>query len=138
MPPHSWCRVEYRGPVSAIPAVHAIEWLGMGAGISDPRFLTTSAWKPFVILDALSRLPKDGLLIYGDASTRFTKPASQWLSGDVLEQARRWGFVGRQTFGKVALYTHPKMIEYLSSAHDLVPAGRNLSFYARVPIVCGW
>ena len=115
------CRVEHR-PLPQLPG----SLQDLEGGPYDPRYLTNSAWKPLLILDSLLRLPTNGILIYGDASTRITAPLSQPL----LNHVSRNGFLGRLTIGRVAHYTHPATFHALGG-------GRNISQYLDVPMVCG-
>ena len=133
----SWCGVEYRRfNQSSVPPT---TWF--------PKYLTLSVWKPIIIRDCLRELPQNGLVFYADTSTRFHEP----LTNDLLEAARRTGFVGRQTASPVAMYTHPQMAVELArlrrpahqtrggSSDVLVDASTaNLSTrYKNAPMVCG-
>ena len=71
-------------------------------------------------------LPRNGILIYGDASTRFLRP----LGGEGLHRLQVHGVVTRKTAGDVASYTHPATFKELGG-------GRALAAYAGVGLVCG-
>ena len=115
------CRVQYRkltnwtrfGPAS-------------GASPLDRRYLTNSAWKPLIILECLLLLPSDGILVYGDASTRFVAP----IHAPLLAALSRTGVVSRETSGDVASYTHPST--FAAMGND-----RTLEQYGGVPMACG-
>ena len=97
----------------------------------DPRLLTVSMWKPFMIRQCLLSLPASGIVVYADASTRFHEP----LGAALLDAVTRTGFIGRRTAGPVALYTHPRMAAELLQ----LGAGRSgdIRDYLDAPMVCG-
>lgn len=116
----SWCGVEVRRFKS--------ERFGFTL---DSRFLTVSMWKPFMIRQCLLSLPPLGILIYADASNRLQEP----LGTPLLDAVRRIGYVGRETIGPVARYTHPRMAVELAKIGAV--SSTDLRDYLDVPMVCG-
>ena len=136
----TWCGVEYRRfNASRVSSM----W--------EPKYLTLSVWKPFIIHDCLRQLPRHGIVLYADTSTRLHEP----LSDDLLAAVRTTGIVGRKTASPIAMYTHPQMAVELGLARQrrydsswssatedalrlAATTSANLStHYMTAPMVCG-
>jgi len=138
-----WCRVDYRrfDTVSAATKSHRnlstptsnLHARNVVRSMLDPRFLTNSAWKPLIILECLASLPEDSILVYADASMRFTGSLAE--SG-LLQLASRYSFVGKTTASPIAMYTHPKTFTELAriSRNRTRPEIRE---YMHARMVCG-
>ena len=113
----SWCGVEYR---RFNPNRTHTTW--------NSKYVTLSVWKPIIIFDALHELPRNGIVFYGDTSTRLQSHFTTRL----LNAVENIGFVGRMTSSPVSLYTHPTTIAELT---------RNINYnktrYINAPMICG-
>ena len=126
-----WCGVEYRRfNASRVRDT----W--------ERNYLTLSVWKPFIIYDCLREVPRQGIVLYADTSTRLHEE----LSNELLTAVQSIGFVGRRTASPVAMYTHPMMAVELARGRQrrrdgdrfAVAEAANLSaHYMDAPMVCG-
>ena len=117
----SWCRVTYK------------RFTPPQDFVFEKKYLTNSAWKPLIIRSELRNVAHTGLLIWGDASTRFLTGLPQNLS-DVVAAAG--GYIGRETTGPLSNYTHPGTLKQLSQISEFVKE-KEITKYMSAPVVCG-